>query len=270
MMLRRLSVSVVVVACVLGLLTAPGAQAAAAPAVRIIALSYNIHHGEGLDGQLDLGRIAEVIRASGADIVALQEVDRGVQRSGEVDQAGELGRLLDMHQAFGGNIRHQGGDYGNAVLSRWPIARHENHLLPSTGGEQRGVLQVEIHVPQVEDPLCLLATHLDHRRGDEERVRSARFINELTMVGAQRAAILMGDLNDVRGSRTLNQLESRWTQTTGQATPTIPTARPTRQIDFVLVRPANRWRVLEVRVIDERIASDHLPILAVLELRSEE
>lgn len=66
----------------------------ASDALRV--LTYNIHHGEGTDGVLDLERIAGVIKGASPDLVALQEVDVGAERTGGVDQAGELGRLTGM------------------------------------------------------------------------------------------------------------------------------------------------------------------------------
>ncbi|MFI4874737.1 MAG: endonuclease/exonuclease/phosphatase family protein, partial [Blastopirellula sp. JB062] len=94
-------------------------------------LSYNIHHAEGLDDKLDLPRIAEVIKSVSPDFVFLQEVDRRVLRSGQVDQATELGKLTGLHSAFGGNIRLGAGDYGNAILSRFPLRELKNHPLPN-------------------------------------------------------------------------------------------------------------------------------------------
>ena len=104
-------------------------------------MTYNIHHGEGTDGKVDIERIAAVIKQADPDLVALQEVDQKVKRSGQIDQPAELARLTGLHVVFGGNLPLEGGEYGNAVLSRFPIKRHENHSLPRTdGGEQRGVL----------------------------------------------------------------------------------------------------------------------------------
>ncbi|MBT8045323.1 MAG: hypothetical protein KJO79_10270, partial [Verrucomicrobiae bacterium] len=80
-------------------------------------LSYNIHHGVGLDGKLDLGRIAKVIRKQNPDLVALQEVDKLVTRSDKTDQAVVLAKYLGLHVVFGKSIDFQGGVYGNAILS---------------------------------------------------------------------------------------------------------------------------------------------------------
>jgi endonuclease/exonuclease/phosphatase family metal-dependent hydrolase len=233
---------------------------------RLRVLSYNIHHAEGIDGRLDLERIARVITESKADLVALQEVDRKAARTKSVDQPAELARLTGLHVAFGGNIELQGGDYGNAVLSRFPIRRHENHKLPCfENGEQRGVLDVEIEWPDSTSRLRLLATHLDHRRDDRERVASAQAINALVQQ-AELPVLLAGDLNDVSGSSALVEFGKSWARSNAQPLPTIPVNKPTRQIDFVLSRPTGRWHAVETRVLDEAVASDHRAILAILEL----
>lgn len=257
---RRLAI-----ALALSLIASPAlAQQADSPRLRV--LSYNIHHGEGVDGRLDLKRIAGVIRAARPDVVALQEVDRKAQRTGGVDQSAELARLTEMHMAFGGNIELPGGDYGNAVLSRLPIRRHENHKLPCfDNGEQRGVLEVEIDWPGHSQPLLFFATHLDHRRPGEERLASAKAINELVARRLERPALLAGDLNDVPTSPVLAEFDKQWHRTSEQTLPTIPVSKPARQIDFILYRPQGSWRVLECRVLDEAVASDHRAIFAVLE-----
>ena len=232
-------------------------------------LSYNIHHGEGTDGQLDLERIAKVITSVDPDLVALQEVDRNVQRTSQVDQPAELARLTKMSVIFGDNISLQGGQYGNAILSRFPILDHQNHALPNfDGGEQRGVLEAEVQLPGSHPTLLFMATHLDHRRDDKERIASARAINERIEDRPGAVALLAGDLNDIPGSRTLVELGNHWSRANRAISPTIPVEEPTRQIDYILLRPADRWRVIQTRVLDEAVASDHRAILAVLELEA--
>lgn len=231
-------------------------------------LSYNIHHAEGADQKLDLERIANVILSVKPDIVALQEVDQTVTRSSSVDQPTELSRLTKMYVAFGDNIPLQGGHYGNAVLSRFPVASYKNHLLPNIdNGEQRGVIAAEIEVPKLNQPLLLLATHLDHRRDGRERIASATAINQLLGESPGQPALLAGDLNDVIGSETLREFDSLWTRVNAEPLPTIPVTVPERQIDFIMFRPRERWRVVEVKVLDEAVASDHRAILAELEFR---
>ena len=97
---------------------ATGRHEPAPAAVVLRVLSYNIHHGEGLDGRIDLSRQAEIMKREEPDLVALQEVDRGTVRSGSVDQLAELARLTGLAPVFGQTIALQGGDYGVGVLSR--------------------------------------------------------------------------------------------------------------------------------------------------------
>src|SRR5690606_27998305 len=141
-------------------------------------------------------RIARVIRSVEPDLVALQEVDKKVKRTQGIDQPAELARLTKMHVVFGPNIELQGGEYGNAVLSRFPIARHKHHLLPNIDeSEQRGVIVAEINLPGTNPPLMLYATHLDFREDDRERLASAKAINDLVAKHPERPALLAGDLN---------------------------------------------------------------------------
>lgn len=234
--------------------------------LRLRVLTYNIHHGEGTDRKLDLERIAKMILSAEPDLVALQEVDQKVKRTGGIDQPAELARLTDLRVVFGGNINLEGGRYGNAVLSRLPIKAHQNHALPSRNdGEQRGVLAVELELPGDRE-LQLLATHLDHRPDDAERLASATAINDLVAKMPDRPAILAGDLNAVPDSQVLQRLLATWTNTTDKPLATIPVGRPARQIDFVLVRPAARWKIVETKVLNEAVASDHRALLTVIEL----
>jgi endonuclease/exonuclease/phosphatase family metal-dependent hydrolase len=260
----------VVVALLLTALAPRLAHAASPQRLRIV--TYNIHHGEGVDGRLDLERIAAVIRSTEPDLVALQEVDQVVERTGRVDQPAELARLTDMHVIFGKNIDLEGGGYGNAVLSKQPAKQIENLPLPALindsgvdDREQRGALVVEVPA-DVGGPLVFIATHLDHRRPDAERLESARVINAVVADRfADRSAILAGDLNAPPTSDVLARFSEAWRNPSDEL-PTTPVKTPRRQIDFILVRPAERWQIVEARVLDERVASDHRPLLVVLEL----
>ena len=94
-------------------------------------MSYNIHIGVGLDKKSDLARIANVIKAADVDVVALQEVDVRTRRSGtDVDQLAELAKLTGMHGRFGKGRDFDGGEYGQAILSRQPIKEFTVHKLP--------------------------------------------------------------------------------------------------------------------------------------------
>ena len=110
----------------------------------IRVLAYNIKHGRGNDGQVNLQRAAQVIRRLNPDIVALQEIDVDVTRSGKLDEPAELSRLTGLsHHAFGPFFDYLGGQYGMAILSRRPIKAQANHRLPD-GAEPRTSLAVTV------------------------------------------------------------------------------------------------------------------------------
>jgi endonuclease/exonuclease/phosphatase family metal-dependent hydrolase len=229
-------------------------MACAAHAAPVRILTYNIRHCQGMDGKVDVERIAAVIRSVKPDIVALQEVDRNVGRSGRVDQAEELGRLTGMKAIFGRAIDLDAGQYGNAVLTRLPVRGWSNYPLP--GAEPRALLEIEF------EGFRFFATHFDVGRDESRRIESVAEINRR----AKGAAVLAGDLNAVLESGPLKALAAGWKIAgEGQSLPTIPSPAPARQIDFVLLRPADGWRVMEVRVLDEPVASDHRPLLSVLD-----
>lgn len=231
-------------------------------------LTYNIHHGEGMDGKIDLERIAAVIRQAEPDLVALQEVDRGVKRSDRVDQPARLAELTGMKAVFERNIEYQGGDYGNAVLSRLPIVRHRNHFLPqSVPDEQRGML--EVHVNAGGRPLMFLATHLSYHPSDAERMASVIMIRSFLEQEPDVPTVLAGDMNALPDSRVVVAMTEFLVDTyvaDSEAAFTFPADKPDRRIDYILHNRGHGWRSVEYRVLPESIASDHRPVLAVLQL----
>ena len=245
----------------------------------IRVVTYNIHHGEGVDGKFDLPRIADVLRAAKPHIVALQEVDQDTRRSGGVDQPAELARLTGMQVVFGRNIDYDGGGYGTAVLTKLPFRSHKSFKLKSfypptaENPEQRGVQALEFG-EKVGPRLWFLCTHLDYRPPDDERMASAKTINELVAKRGDELAILAGDLNATPDSRVIAEFAKQWKiagpgKSVTKPLLTFPASKPDRWIDYVMVRPAERWKIVEVRAFDEPVASDHRPLLAVLRRSSE-
>ncbi|MDQ2921480.1 MAG: endonuclease/exonuclease/phosphatase family protein, partial [Acidobacteriota bacterium] len=110
-------------------------------------MTYNIHVGVGMDKKLDLQRIADVINREHPDLVGLQEVDRGVKRTEGKDEIAELAKMTTMDYAFAHNLDYQGGQYGVAILSRFPIARIDHRKYENTReAERRGMIRVEVDV----------------------------------------------------------------------------------------------------------------------------
>ncbi len=243
----------------------PASHAASSRTVRV--LTYNVHHGEGMDGLFNLDRLAQIISSSDPDLVAVQEVDDQTARDHGVNQITELGRLTKMHAEFGKAMDYEGGAYGIAVLSRWPFLGVQQTALPSPPDrEPRTALTVRVKLGEDGPVVQFTDTHLDQGRAEETRLMQAASLSELDP-GDGVPAILAGDMNARYDSETMNTLEKHWNNAfAGQILPTGPDGRPRVRGDYVLFRPADAWKVLESRIIDERIASDHRPVLVVFEL----
>jgi len=246
-----------------------GCAAQRAP-VRIRVLSYNIHHGEGTDGKFDYERLAAVIKAHSPDLVALQEVDNKTRRASGVDQATVLGDLTGMTSLFGLAMAYDGGEYGQAILTRHPVIDTHSAPLPYvTGNEPRLAVMAQVRLGRGGPKVWFIGTHLDHTRDPANRLAQARELNRLVGLHEDQPVILAGDLNATPESEVMAVFGSMWTDAAaavGNAQPTYPSEEPRKRIDYILFRPAERFRVIESRVIHEPVASDHAPVLAVLEL----
>jgi endonuclease/exonuclease/phosphatase family metal-dependent hydrolase len=243
-----------------------------APAETTVTVtSFNIHHGQGSDGLLDLARIARVIRATGAGVAGLQEVDRHfAARSGWTDQAAELAQRLGCHLAYGANIDldppapgKPRARFGNAVLSRYPIARWDNtHLVRSPREEQRGLLHAEVDTPG--GPLHVYVTHLA-ASSQRDRIQQARQV--VRLVGDNDSAVLLGDFNarpDAPEIATLSAaLTDTWAAAPGAGPLAPPPGAPAARIDYIFTsqRLSATWTRLST---DDPAASDHLPVVSRL------
>lgn len=218
-------------------------------------LTYNIHHGEGTDEKFDYKRLAAVIEELKPDIVALQEVDCGTERASGVDQAKLLAKLCHMHYAFGQAMPHQGGQYGEAILSRFPIEKTFVHPLPyQLDREPRAAIEVTIH-PAGMGPISFVGTHLCHQ-SEELRTLQTRRMSQLFASEKGTPTILAGDFNARPGSSPMNVLtDNGW----------IDAVSPHSVIDYILIRQCDPWTIKDVTIVEEPIASDHDPVLVVLQ-----
>lgn len=242
------------------------------------ALTFNIRHGVGLDGVHDLERVAAVIEAAAPDVVALQEVDRHLSRTDHVDQAGWLagrlgfdatyGPVVDLGPAESGYSGPDGArrQYGIALLSRVPLQEPRNLLLARPkGGEQRGLLGATITVAGRR--VRVFCTHLQHRSRTERLAQATQIAESLAAAGGP--VVVMGDLNARPGDPEIapltTVLDDAWAVAGDGAGFTFDAATPHARIDYVLTSGdvvARRATVMETD------ASDHLPVLAELELAS--
>ena len=231
----------------------------------IRVLTYNIYHGETMRGDFNLDTIAGVIKSLNPDLVALQEVDFKTERAKKMDLAMELAQRTGLVPLFGKAMDFSGGEYGEAILSRYTFFSTRNHALGGTEGrEPRSALEVNVEL-RSGDIIRFIGTHLDHTRDETDRINQATKLNNLFSKD-DTPSILAGDLNARPESKTMEILLKEWAKSSSENTPTSPSANPRAKIDYILFRPAKRWRVIETRVIDEKVGSDHCPFLSVLEL----
>ncbi len=230
-------------------------------------LSYNIYHGATMKGDFDLDLIVAVINECDADLVALQEVDYHTRRARGYDLATELGLRTRMAPLFARAMYYDGGEYGEAVLSKTTFISTRNHPLPYTGNhEPRAAVEITTVLPS-GDTITFIGTHLDHTSDEADRISQARQINSL-LTEIRYPVILAGDLNAVPGSRPIEILEQYWHRPSCSADtkPTFPADDPSEKIDYVMFHPKERWRVLSAKVICNTVASDHCAYLVTLEL----
>lgn len=228
-------------------------------------LTYNILHGATTKGDFDLDLIARVIKSTNPDLVALQEVDYKTNRAKKYDLVTELAIRTDMSPLFARAMPYDGGEYGEGILSKYSFLSTRNHPLPYTEGkEPRAAAEVNV-ILKSGDAIRFIGTHLDHTKDPANRLMQAKELNRV-FTADEGPAILTGDLNSEPNQPAMKVLFKAWKQSFSENTPTYPADDPSKKIDYVLFRPAHRWRVLETKVIDEKVASDHCPVLVVLEL----
>lgn len=249
---------------VLVLLSSLGAPPAASPAPGprpLVVMTYNIHHGEGLDGVLDLDRIASIICDVNPDVACLQELDRNLPRTGHRDLPALLAEKLGMQAVFEPNYRFDGGEYGNATLTRLPVLASSNTALPNPEGkEPRGCLSVTVEWQGIA--VEILNTHLGLT--GLERLAQAEAIAALPK---SKPRILAGDMNETStapGMQRLTALMKAGVDLEAQPPEgTVPSDAPRRRIDHILADDS--LEILSSRVIRTaatQTASDHLPCVA--------
>jgi endonuclease/exonuclease/phosphatase family metal-dependent hydrolase len=240
-------------------------------------MTYNVHGCVGTDWRRDLQRVARVIAACGADVVALQELDAERTRSAGVHQPHALAEALSMHVDFAAARQCDGGHYGNAVLSRYPLERVRVAGLPSLSDrhEGRAMQWARVHAPG--GPLNVLNTHfgLDVR---ERKLQVEALLARDMIAGACEAGatVLCGDFNAHSRSAVYKRLSAslydaqRSRAARFRPAGTFPSFLPCLRIDHVFVSPSievQRWNVFSSW--QARLASDHLPIVVDLRLRQE-
>lgn len=230
---------------------------------RITVMSYNIHAMKGMDKVLDVDRIANVINEQNPDFVALQEVDQLTERSGKMDAIGLLKEKTGMYGIFMRTFDYQGGEFGNAILSRYPIIEHKLFPLPARDRYEDRLLMMVACVMKNGDTIHFYNTHLDHHSDDSDRPVQMQEI--IRIIRNDKAKIILaGDLNCSPSSEPLNALNEVLTRCDSDEK-TYPADTPERLIDHVYYSNNKGIKDLGLMVIPEKVASDHRPIVAKLQ-----
>jgi endonuclease/exonuclease/phosphatase family metal-dependent hydrolase len=226
---------------------------------RLRLASYNVHRAIGHDRQCDPARILGVLREIDADIVALQEVEAH-DTGGDMLQwlAAETG----FHAVAGPTLVRNDGHFGNGLLTRCPV--REKRLVDLSFGrrEPRGAIAADLDCGGTH--LRVVATHLGLRPA--ERREQVKALLPLFRDRPQDKAVLVGDLNEwFLWGRPLRWLHKHFAKT--PALRTFPARSPFLSLDRVWAHPGHILTRLEVhRSPLARTASDHLPLVATLDL----
>lgn len=229
-------------------------------------VSYNI-----LAGDRGLAGIEAMLKTADADVIALQEVDDETKRSGRVDQAAVLGKKLSMHHAFAAHFPYQGGHFGVALLSKYPIARAERRAV---NGSRQALLDATVRTPSGD--VRVLVVHytvtFPFRDEKETAATNAARLAEATATAAlakqsNGPVLVLGDMNDDSGSPTYVQfspfLQDACDVKGNGLAKTWNAAFPITRIDYV-------WASRDFSVTScgtlPGTASDHLPVVADLRL----
>jgi len=223
-----------------------------------------------------LTEIAKAIKATDADIIALQEVDVMTARSGQLNQPEELAKLTGLNIEFGRAIDFDGGFYGLAIASKYPILKTNITNLPSGNREQRIAFEAHIDVPGFAAPIIIFNAHLDTKEDPGMRIDQVRELNN-TSIDTRGIKILLGDMNDVPNSSTYLELSRYWNNITDKNTDfrSWPAINPEIQVDYIMTSKAQEWTINNVLVpnntknytdINWPAVTDHLPIIVDMKM----
>jgi endonuclease/exonuclease/phosphatase family metal-dependent hydrolase len=238
-------------------------------------MSYNVHRCVGMDRRLSPARIARVIARYNPDVVAMQELEHYGSKPGTIHQPEKIAKLLDMTYHFHPAMKIEEEHFGEAILSRHPMRLVKAGALPGLRPlralvEPRGALWVEIDF--FGKKIQLVASHLGiMKRECEMQVAELLGPNWLGHESCQRnPTIFCADMNTLPFWKASKQMKRKMSDVFGpksmaKPSPTFLSTAPLIRIDYIYTSP-------EIKVVNaviprtalERIASDHLPVVADL------
>ncbi len=241
------------------------------PPFRLTVMTFNIAHGNppSKPGTIEPQAAAKTIIDLKPDIVALQEIDVNTKRSGtDLNEAEFIAAKTGMHFYFAKSIDFQSGEYGVAILSKFPLSHQQVYHLPTvegTGGEPRILAVTEISIAG-HGSVTFACTHLDAQEKDTNRLMQIKAIVNI-LKSESNPVILAGDLNAAPGDQEIAILDDMFARSCLDCAYTFPADHPSKTIDHIAWTPAKKFVVESHKVINDPYSSDHRPVLATLILK---
>ncbi len=233
----------------------------ASESLTLRVMSFNIHHGADKLERDRLDEMAYVIKESGVDLVGLQEVDIGCNRSGKVDQIKRLAELTGMHTAFAEHFAYDGGLYGQGLLSRYPLTNIKNDritLIKKDGTTDTRALVSAVATLPDGKKVTMASVHMALDQ-PSRMIQAREIINFLSE--AEMPVVLAGDMNAEPRTEELRLLETKFTDLDAENRLTFPVDIPVKKIDYIYVGTNRLEKILSYQVLTEQKQSDHLPIV---------
>lgn len=238
--------------------------------MELTVLSYNVHHCNppSKPGVIDLEAVANVLKNSEAAIIGLQEIDVYTERSGkDLDMTKELAERADYpYYYFSKSIDYQGGAYGTAILSKYPLSETETIALPNPAGSEPRTLSVA--TVTINDTLQIRFgnTHLDYTNALNNMEQVKAMSSNLSQ--SDIPVILTGDFNAKPDADSMNYLAGFFQFSCRvNCSYTSPASNPNKTIDYIVFRNGNhKIKKMSHSVLPENYASDHLAVKATLKV----
>lgn len=209
---------------------------------------------------------ANFIKEYDPDFVTLQEVDFMTTRNGHKDFTTELAAEIGYFSAFGKALDYQQGEYGVAILSKYPIEKISNNGITGSIAdmkEPRTVLYIDVIEPVTRQRLRIAVTHLDH---STDGVRSSMVQQLNGIVGSSFPTLLAGDFNAKPTESAITTGMSSWQRICNNLA-TFPATAPSSKIDYIFGKPSGRWSIKSFEVLTSvKEITDHCAMLTEVQL----
>lgn len=221
-------------------------------------MTYNIRNGVGMDNKKDLSRVESCIKSQEADIVAIQELDSLTGRSGGKYVLGEIALQTEMTPYYAPAINYDGGKYGIGILSKKQPINVKQVSLPGRE-ESRTMLILEF------DEYAIASLHLSLT--PEDALGSVEIIENEAKNLFPKPFVIMGDFNSHPDSEVIKKLLSTFQNIGDLSLNTYPADQPNERIDYILVANCPEISASDTKVVEEKVASDHRPIVTNISFR---